>query len=170
MSNDCFLESGMEFSFPKGQVIALDKQKFFLSLENVKACDFVVLLKVKFQERLYFIEAKSSAPAKEEPLNSYFKSVHAKYNHSLLLYTAALFNRTSNILDEWPEKFKTSDNLKLPVHFVLVVKNHKREWLMTLQDKMNFALRDITNAFFVNGVVVYNEEGAQKRGIVVSKS
>ncbi len=166
MNNESFSESGMIFHFPKGTALPLDKQDFFFSLKNVKACDFISLLRLKKQKGLCFIEAKSSAPRKDESLSKYLDDLHHKYIHSLLLYIAILFNRTGSDSLNIPSSLNTADNLHRPVYFILVVRQHKREWLMTLQDKVNIALKDIAAAFTINGILVYNHEAAIKKGFV----
>lgn len=156
----------MRFMFDEDQVFLLEQQPFFVSIQDVRACDFIALQKRKTESALLFIEAKSSAPKQAESLDQYLHEVYEKFWHSLLLYIAVLFNRLRERPEGIPRDMGNKNNIKRKIVCVLVVRQHKMEWLPSLQEALRKRTKPLRNAFGLLDVIVTNEAGAAKYKLV----
>lgn len=168
MANREFVESGIKFVFDEELVFLLEKQPFYVKMQNVRACDFITLQKREAGSRLLLIEAKSSAPKQEEPLEKYLQEVYEKFWHSLLLYIGALYYRFSETPENIPKEISNKDNLGRKIACVLVVRQHKREWLPLLQEALRKRTKPLLTAFGLQDVFVTNEAGAAKHQLARS--
>ena len=70
-----------------------------------------------------------------------------------------------------PGDFCKIDYNKLEIIFILVVKNHQKQWLKDIKDAMEMAVRSIhrTNKIWKCKVMVLNEEMAVKFKLAVAE-
>ncbi|WP_045217644.1 hypothetical protein [Desulfonatronovibrio magnus] len=166
MANKEYFESGMSFVFDDQSVFLPERVPFLERFQHVKACDFVSLYHKKSRKILLFIEAKSSAPYQPEPLKSYLNSIYSQFWHSLFFYISLVFDRHENAAAGLPDKLKQKQNLKKPIMCVLVVRSHKKEWLQPLQEGLRKEMLSMKKVFAQLDIVVTNEQGARKYGLV----
>lgn len=159
----------MRFVFDAEYVFQPERDRFVMSRQHVKSCDFMWLQKTKKGQRLLLIEAKNSAPFQEDPLVTYLQEIHDKFCHSLLVYIPALFGRHSRKLENLTGAMNRRDILKKRIMLVLVVRQHKKEWLPLLQEALRKKTRGLKNAFSIQDVLVVNEEVALQRAFVSSQ-
>ena len=143
MTSSEYVESDMRFIFDEDSVFLLESESFFTKMQHVKACDFIWLKKRKAGSSLLFIEAKSSAPMQSERLDDYLQQIHDKFCHSLFLYIGLLFNRCKEIPENLPDTMRLKSNLKKKIKCVLVVRQHKEEWLQPLQEALRKKIKPL---------------------------
>lgn len=169
MADEEFVESGMRFVFDERQVFLLEKQSVYTRMQNVRACDFVSLQKRQTRSRLLFIEAKSSAPKQSDPLEQYLQKIYEKFWHSLLLYVGVLYDRFGSGPVDMPKDIRNKSNLRRTITCVLVVRQHKGEWLPLLQEALRRKIKPLKTAFGLQDVIVTNEAGATKYQLVKNR-
>lgn len=156
----------MSFVFDDQSVFLPEIDPCLERLQHVKACDFVSLYRKKSRKTLLFIEAKSSAPYQTEPLKNYLYKIYSQFWHSLFFYISIVFDRHAIANSGLPDTLKHKQNLKIPIMCVLVVRNHKKEWLQPLQESLRKEMLGMKNVFALQDIVVTNEQGARKYGLV----
>ncbi|KXB09250.1 hypothetical protein AKJ60_00585 [candidate division MSBL1 archaeon SCGC-AAA385M11] len=166
MANKEYTESGMSFVFDDQNVFLPEKDPCLKKLQHVKACDFVSVYRKKSRKTLLFIEAKSSAPYQTDSLKKYLYEIYSQFWHSLFFYISLVFDRHANKSADLPDVFKQKQNLKGPIMCILVVRNHKKEWLQPLQEALRKEMMGIKNVFVLQDIIVTNEQGARKYGFV----
>lgn len=169
MGNRVYVESEMRFMFDDERILLLEKQPFFATMQDVRACDFITLQKRKTGSILLFIEAKSSAPKRTEPLEQYLQEVYEKFWHSLLLYIGTIFKRFREGPEDIPKDMRNKSNLSGKITCILVVRGHKSEWLPPLQEALRKRAKPLRTAFSLRDVFVTNEAGAARHQLVKSQ-
>jgi hypothetical protein len=164
-----YIESDMLFQFDIDKVFLPEKEQFVIFRQHVKSCDFIWLKETKTADNLFFIEAKNTAPFQQDTLETYLQKIHDKFCHSLLLYIAALFDRHRMKLEGIPGPMKHKDNLKKKIILVLVVRQHKKEWIQVLQEALRKKTKSLKHAFSIQDVLVFNEEGAIQHDLLSDK-
>ncbi len=163
-------ESGMKFGpFPADTVIKMEKIPQYLYIQqNMIMSEFIFYEREK--HRLVSIEAKTTAPNPEsktstnpaERFKEYIIDIREKFENSLDLYV------NMALKEELPKVFENIDYSSLEIVFVLVIKNHKKEWLKDVKDAMEMAVRSIirTNSIWKCKVLVINEEMAKRKQLI----
>jgi len=153
----------------------LDDQSVFLpeheisrqKIQHVQACDFVTLYRRRNSNILLFIEAKSSAPYQDEDLAHYLSSIYQQFWHSLFFYISLVLKRRRPYQDySLPDSLQQTQNLKRAIMCVLVVREHKSEWLQPLQEALRLKMLGLKKSLFLQDIIVTNEQGAKKYGLV----
>ncbi|AQS05036.1 hypothetical protein [Clostridium beijerinckii] len=163
-------ESGMIFGvYEDDRVFRIEISKLHDKIGNrIKVVEFILMRK---QNELDFIEAKSSSPKpiqdseeKVEKFNKYIEEITDKFIHSFNLYYSAILGK-NNHYNEISSKFLDLDNSILNFKFILVIKNHKEEWLVPILNalKRNLAYH---NTIWKSDVIVVNEEIAKKYNLI----
>jgi len=164
-----YCESGMDFSplFSHGNSIYIEKSAFYKGLgEGVKTVEFVTLL----DKKLFFIEAKPSAPSLSNPENKeriaeYFQILQDKFHHSLDLLASKGLGINKDLTNEFPSCFDANKLTGCKLVFLLVIQNYSVEGchgIRTFLWKKLIALRKIWGI----DIVVINSEQAQRKGYI----
>lgn len=166
-------ESGMRFGpFPSDALIRIEKIPEYTAIQQgMHISEFVYYNRQK--QKLISLEAKTSAPnpnsetaeSPKENFRKFINEIREKFENSLDLYLSMALKK--NV----PGDFDKIDYNKLEIVFVLVVKNHQRQWLKDIKDAMEMAVRSIhrTNKIWKCKVIVLNEEMAVKVKLAVSE-
>jgi len=155
-------ESGMIFGpFTDQQVYQIEKSDAYINLgEGIKVVEFVYR---KNEEKLFFIEAKSSSPMPEgEKFTDYITDIADKFTHSFNLWlTLNLRRRTDTITSDVMEV-----NMEKQIfRFILVIKGHEKSWLppikAALERKMMAEIK-----IWKHEIIVLNDTQAKERGLI----
>ena len=65
-----------------------------------------------------------------------------------------------------PENLNSLKDKKLGL--ILIIKNHRKEWLIPIDDKLNSLFHSIKKVFLIDFFKVLNEETAEKYGLIHS--
>lgn len=166
-------ESGMCFGpFPSEALIRIEKIPDYTAIQKgMHISEFVYYDKQK--QKLISLEAKTSAPNPnsektenpKENFRGFIYEMREKFENSLDLYLNMALKK--NV----PGDFCKIDYNKLEIIFILVVKNHQKQWLKDIKDAMEMAVRSIhrTNKIWKCKVMVLNEEMAVKFKLAVAE-
>jgi len=157
-------ESNMDFKFEEANIFHIEKSGVYQQVgKNVKICEFIVKLKGK----ILFIEAKNSfSNPQKETFDKNIHDIYQKILNSLLLYSGILLGRPYKILEKLPENLNSLKDKKLGL--ILIIKNHRKEWLIPIDDKLNSLFHSIKKVFLIDFFKVLNEETAEKYGLIHS--
>ncbi len=166
-------ESGMQFGpYENDDVFYIEKSSQYckqLSKKGIKICEFIW----RKNNRLYFVEAKTSCPrqitavSSEEKRQKYETYVHdivLKMRHSLTLYANILLERYSN--EGLSEELLDTHMADIDIRLVLVVKNAEKEWLEPFADVFRKTLQEELSIWKIPTFSVINEETARKVGLI----
>lgn len=167
-------ESGMSFFVDMEYSFLPEKVEPYTTLvkgNGIKTCDLICFKKNANNNRLEFIEAKSTAPNPSNPASTkavkdYAYEILDKFTHSILLIIGISVHR------EYPSQFDKplwmgDQNLpKSKFLPILIVKSHKKEWLQELTDVLRKELKGIKKAFMLEDLIILNEEIARKKGYI----
>lgn len=142
---------------------------------NVKIAEFLLLRNNnKKPPSLLVVEAKQSTPHPETQPNFdiFIEEIRQKMTNALSLYLAVRLERHKDAKPELPDPFHNLELAKAAFHFVLVVKDHKKEWLTPLKDKLLKALYPMLKIWALppEAVFVINEEKAKTYGLILKET
>jgi hypothetical protein len=160
MTNITIQESGLNFTVDTARAFLPEKEDFYARLStkvSVKICDIVYL---NPSEELLFIEVKSSSPRDNR---EFVKDIKQKFVDSLLVYVGAVFDRKNTQATDLPVALKEFNVLKRKMRLVLIVKNHKPEWLPPLRDSLQKECRALERLFSLEDTQVYNQQLARQK-------
>lgn len=105
----------------------------------------------------------------EEDFYKFIDDVRQKWVNALSLSIAIRLGRHGEASEKLPESMKLLDLAIAAIRFILVVKNHREDWLPPLQDALNKALKPTakTWALSPSPVAVMNEDIAKLHGLIV---
>jgi hypothetical protein len=154
-------ESGMEFGpYPVENFFHIEKSEIYINIQQgVKIAEFLLFRQVKSPQVL-IIEAKTTAPRDFE---NYVCQVCEKFTNTLILFTAIYLDRHRAIV---PISLQNISLEQVEFLFVLVVKNHQKEWLPPLQDKLKLSLRPLLKTWNRSEVLVMNQEIARYNKLI----
>lgn len=155
------LESGMVFGhYRPEQVFKIENSQMHKHVgTGVRSVEFILL---RGADKLFFVEAKSSSPKAETSLERYqefVKEITEKFVHSFHMFCAWYTGRVSDE-GEIGANLKTVTYDEAKFVFVLVIRGHKKEWLLPLQEELNQKLR-YHNSIWKTNVIVMNDEVAK---------
>lgn len=164
-------ESDMDFILEDNATFYFEKSQSISSITGMKKAEFAIKLDSPDQTILRIIEAKTSAPNQSEETDAssrYLRSVHDKFRDSLIALTVALIKRNKDIFQELPASFAGINLEELKLQLYLVVKNHKKEWMPSLQDALKRELRGLMKCWniFDADVKAFNEDVARRKNII----
>lgn len=123
------------------------------------------------KKQLISLEAKKSAPnphstERENPMErfrEFIDEICEKFQNSLDLYTRLALEKDT------PKGFFKIDYKETEIVFILVIKNHKKEWLGEVKDAIEMSVRRIhrLNKIWKCRVLVLNEEMALRNNLMV---
>jgi len=155
-------ESGMNFILDNYSYIMEDDifYKKMSSKFGTKDVDFII----KRENKLLFIEAKTSSP---KELEHYIYEIVIKYIDSLFIFTGIILNRKntqSSIIT--PEMNKIS-HLKGSIQLVLIIKNIEKRHLIPIRDLLQNKLRKIIRMYSLeSSVIVMNEAQSKNKNFI----
>ena len=130
--------------------------------EEVKTVEFI---RAK-DNKLSFIEARTTFPNPDNSSESFSAQVCEvcdKFVHSLNMYAAV---DVGAVDISFPSDFNTPD--KVLVVFVLVIRNHKKEWCREVSRAIEVALPLYVRKIWRASVFVINHETAMNKGLAIS--
>lgn len=154
----------MDFKFKKENIFHIEKSGVYQQVgKNVKICEFIVKLKGK----ILFIEAKTTfSNPQKGTFDKDIQDIYQKILNSLLLYSGILLGRPYKSLEKLPENLNSMKDKKIGL--ILIIKNHKKEWLISIDEKLNLLFYSIKKVFLIDFFKVLNEEIAEKYGLIHS--
>jgi len=155
----------MQFGpFDKENVFHIEESIIYKNLQkNIKIAEFVLIEDTKVERTFYIVEAKSSSPRSKGELDEFVNEISDKLLNSLLLTTALHLKRHCNFFEGLPSEFKKSENYSLKTVLLLVIKGHKKEWLIPVNDKLNVKMRDIRKIWPLDVLVINDSIACEKR-------
>ena len=118
-----------------------------------------LLLRPKSSYKIWIIEAKSSSPRPEtQPnFNEFIQEITEKFANALTLFVANYLKRHQNH-NELSEELQDFSLYDIKFAFVLIVKGHKKPWLVPLQEALHKSLRPLLKTWGQSSkVVVLND-------------
>lgn len=165
MANITINESGLAFTFDEERLFLPETENFYIQLSSkasIKICDMVYLTPAN---DLLIIEVKSSSPRKND---EFVAEIKQKFIDSLLIYVAVWADRGNTTTERLPALLKTSDALQRKMRLILIVKNHKPEWLSPLRENLRKVCLPLEKLFSLEETQVYNQDLArQKLGLTI---
>lgn len=161
------LESGMIFgNYKPEQVFWIENSQMHNDIgSGVKCVEFILL---RGMDKIFFIEAKSSSPKSDTSWDRYqefLDEIKDKFIHSFNVFCAWY---TGRLIDEGEIGTELSAVAYPDAKFVfiLIIRGHKKEWLLPLQEELNQKLRH-HKAIWRSNVIVMNDEIARKNQLIV---
>lgn len=164
------VESGMKFGpFSPDALIRIESSPQYTKIQQgMHISEFIYYNSEK--KRIVSLEAKTTAPNPKsenvenpkEKFQNYIREIREKFENSLDLYVNMAMK------EEVPLAFKTINYNQIDILFVLVIKEHEREWLKDVKDALEKEVRLIhrTNKIWKCKVLVINEDIARNRGLI----
>ena len=155
-------ESGMTFGpFPEEQVYQIEKAEAYTRLgESVKVVEFVYR---QNNDKLFFIEAKSSSPKPPgEQFSTYIDDISEKFIHSFNLWLTLNLNRRKDNVSK--EVLDVSTDTQI-FRFILVVHGHEETWLPPLKAALERKMLPEIK-IWKHEVIVLNDRLAKARGLI----
>lgn len=162
----CFTESGMQFSFPEDTAFHIEKSDVYAQVYSYGVGSVECLFLWK-NRTICLLEAKSTAPNPQnskEKFSKFLASVANKYRHSMQLCYAMQCGI-------WPMEqageMLVACMMSAPKFlFLLIVKNHEKEWCNGLQESLRKVLRPEMKIWQAE-LIVLNEDMARAKRIVL---
>lgn len=163
-------ESGMNFGpFSNENFFYVEKSKVYEKhRQGLKMAEFVLFVPEK--NNCLVVEAKSSSPnphnhGSADRFHSFMDEIYDKLLNALTLVFTFNLGRHKDSEEELPEGIKNMPMGSARIILVLIIKDHKQEWLVPVND----ALKRKFNAGIKTwplDVIVINEQIAQKYKLV----
>lgn len=173
MTTKTIRESGMTFGpYLEDYCFKIEESQIYQRIQQgVKMAEFIWLdAKPDKSPKVFIVEAKSSTPRSENQpdFDGFIEAVRCKLVNAMSLMLATCLKRHALAESELPETFQALDLKNVEFRFILVVKDHKFEWLSPLQEALTKALRPTikTWALSANAVVVLNADLACQYGLI----
>lgn len=161
-------ESGMYFICDPCDTFFVEKYAQDAGLRSVKVVEFIRKRKA---DLIVMVEAKTSAPHPEGISKGKFKEFIDEVAQKAIDGFSLLFSIISSRREaEIGELLASVDYAKTDFCFVLVIKNHEKEWTSNVQDKLREHLRHFYTAWKWGSrpVLVLNEEMAARYGLILA--
>ena len=178
MTKEPIIESGMTFGpYPDGHCFYIEKSPTIKKInknaqkgEGLQIAEFLLLETKNNQATVFIIEAKTSSPqpANQTDFDRYINEIKEKLANSLALFVALYIQRHSKSYSELSDHFRQLEISNVNFLLILVIQNSKDEWLPPLHETLRKALRLTVKIWNLTptSVIVLNEEGARKRGLI----
>lgn len=161
-------ESNMLFGeYEENKVFKIENSELHNKIGNgIKVVEFILLRNGKYID---FIEAKSSSPQpsndNKERFHEFIEEISDKFIHSFNLYYSGIMKRNIGY-EEISNDFFELDLRKINFKFILVIKDHKEEWLIPLSEAIKKKLI-YHNRIWKSDIIVINEKLAKQYNLVV---
>lgn len=159
-------ESGMVFgNYNPAKVFKIENSQMHKHVGScVKSVEFILL---KGEHGFWFIEAKSSSPKSEtswERYQEFIGEITEKFIHSFNMFCAWRLGRLGDNgeigADLAAVPCETADFV-----FILVIRGHKKEWLLPLQEELKQKLQ-YHNSIWKSKVIVMNDKIAREYHLI----
>ena len=138
--------------------------------EGVRIAEFLLLKTTDNHVTISIVEAKTSSPqpANQTGFDRYINEIKEKLANSLALFVALYLQRHPASNSDLSDHFRKFELANVKFLLILVIKNSKDEWLPPLHETLQKALKPTVKIWNLapTSVIVLNEEGARKRGLV----
>ncbi|MCL1843824.1 MAG: hypothetical protein FWF79_08425 [Defluviitaleaceae bacterium] len=163
-----YVESCMDFSplFAGGNSFHIEKSDFRIKqCKNVKTVEFITLRK---KNKLYFIEAKLTAPNPNNPENKdnifkYYQDLTGKIQQSIDMFVSKEIGVNFDYSKEFPLCFNESNFSSFKLVFLLIIRNHEKEWCSDVQAILQQKLLATTKIWNMEIIVLTGEEAISNR-------
>lgn len=156
-------ESGMYFELPKAKTFPIEQSLTYqrVNTRGVSAVEFITMGP---RQDILFVEAKTSAPDKEdgESLQEFVKSIGRKFVHSLEVCYALLAKALPDAEPSFPDTLQQSMQQKPVIKLLLIVNKLSRAHCLDLQDALRLQLRAEMRIWHMK-IFVLNKETALKK-------
>lgn len=164
-------ESGMDFILDESATFYFEKSQTISGISGLKKAEFAVKINSSEHTIIRIIEAKTTAPnicESGEDSSNYVHCIHEKFRDSLIALNVALIKRNKDIFQELPQPFLGVNLENVKFQLYLVVKNHKREWIPSLNDALKREMSSLIKCWNIldADVKAFNEESARRRNII----
>ena len=165
-------ESGMNFGpFEDDRCFEVEKCLAYKQIENsVKIAEFVWLRDDLTPPKIWIVEAKSSTPQLQPPerFEEFVNEIRDKLLNALVMVLSACLNRPGSAHNELPEPFLQINLSTLDARLILVIHNHKKEWLAPLKDALSKVLRATVKTWGITtpAVLVLNDDMARNYKLI----
>jgi hypothetical protein len=179
MTVEPILESGMTFGpYLDGHCFYIEKSPTVKKInknaknndEGIRIAEFLLLKSTDDQVTISIVEAKTSSPqpANQTDFDRYINEIKEKLTNSLALFVALYLQRHYKSNSELSDNFRQIEISDVNFLLILVIQNCKNEWLPPLHEKLRKALKLTVKIWNLTptSVIVLNEEGARKRGLI----
>ena len=161
-------ESGMIFgNYEQPCLYRIENSKLHKELgDGIKSVEFILL---RDANKIFFIEAKSSSPKAETNAVRYHEFIDEiadKFIHSFNMFSAWKVGRLDDA-GEAGDKLQAVRMKDISTIFILVIRGHRREWLLPLQEELNRKLR-CQRSIWKSRVIVMNDEIAKQYHLIIS--
>lgn len=156
-------ESGITFHFSATdfRVWRPEISDCYKQMQGVKMADFMV---ERSEKKVFLVEVKTTAPRE---LEAYLNEIAGKLKSMVSLFTSLCWKRIDEKTEPIPVEWRKAAFLKKK-HWrcVLIVKDHKDEWLTGLQDalQINKAFRAMEQLYNLQPPVCMNKQRAKEIG------
>lgn len=165
-------ESGMTFGpFEDNHCFEVEKCLTYKRIESsVKVAEFVWLRNDLTPSKLWIVEAKSSTPRPQpqERFDKFINEIRDKLLNALSMVLSACLNRPRSAYNDLPEPFRQLALSTLDARLILVIHNHKREWLAHVKDALSKALHATVETWGLTtpAVIVLNDDLARQHKLI----
>ena len=168
-------ESGMTFGpFPEDDCLHLEQNAIYERIrQGVKIAEMAVARPARGGRALWLIEAKSSSPrpgAGEQAsrFNAFIDEIRDKLGNALTLFIAIALARHGDPGAILPQGLAGLPLGQLDIRLILVVKGHRDDWCVPLQDALRGALQPLVKTFAIrpDAVAVVNDTTAREYGLI----
>lgn len=169
MSRTLVEESNMRFIVDTDNLFRVEKVKPAKNMNGVKVAEFAEL---HSDHLINIVEAKSSSPHPGSSMSfeTYIGDIVSKLENTLLLLNSLYLNRfPSTDMADFPHALRHSDLSKtMSYRFFLVVRGHKKEWLMPLQNALFSRMSRLLQIWNIrsSSVKVVNDVMAHDMGLI----
>lgn len=165
------VESDMTFGpYDDAHCFYVERSATYSAVQNrVPMAEFIFLqVREGNPSRVWIVEAKSSSPRSEnaDRFSEFISEIRHKLTNGLMLGVAARLRRHAAAEEELSQSFRDLDLAATEFRLVLVIKNHRRDWLQPLQERLQKDLHPVAKTWGRLAIVVLNEEGARRHGLV----
>jgi len=162
-----YMESCMDFSplFAQGNSFHIEKSAFrSKQCRNVKTVEFITL---KEGRKLFFIEAKRTAPNPNNPVNKendleYYQDLSEKMQQSLDMILSKEVGVNIDTDGEFPQCFSETAFSAYKLIFLLVIREHERKWSDDVKQKLQRKLLAMRNIWKIEIIVLTGKEAIRK--------
>lgn len=164
-------ESGMKFGpYPEDHCFVIEKSATYQRVQqDLPIAEFLLLRTPEGRPaEIWLIEAKSSTPrpATQPHFDDFIADIRDKLNNALALGVAACLKRHPSAAAELPAGFHVVDWSNTALRLILVIRGHQEAWLPPLQSALQKALRPTVKSWSQTEVIVLNDRGARKHGLI----
>ena len=158
-------ESGITFSpFDEARFYYIEKSGSYNRLgKNFSTVEFIFMNR---KNQLCFVEVKSSSPRQNGSpgqFETWITKVVSKFCDSLQLFLAVYTERRAEPC--LGGAIRHADIKTLPMKFILIIPNHRPEWLAPIQNELKRCLYKTTAMWNID-VAVMNENFAKEYGMI----